>query len=203
MATRAQRRQATQNRMKAMSSQLRAEAFRLIRDRGPMSPKEVAEELEVKVRDLNYHIRKLEEFDCIEEVGTRRIKSVLEHLYAATERHMIDTDEWEDLATQEPEMAEFLVDEFMQSIVDDYTESRRAGIVGLDEQFFIVRVPLWLDSKGLREARKASVKYQDEMVDIAARSAARHGEEGTDEVPVSFSIAWFKMPKRDKPRPVR
>jgi hypothetical protein len=195
MATRAQRRQATHNRMKAMLSQLRAEAFRLIRDNGPISPKEVAGELEVKVSDLNYHIRKLEELKCIEEVGSRPVGTFNEHFYVATEQCMIDTDEWGELAEQEPSMAEFIVDEIMQSSVDDFTVSRRANLVGLDEEFFMVRVPLVLDPKGLREARDLSVKYQDAMTEIATRSAAR---QGADEVPVSLSIAWFKMPKRKK-----
>lgn len=161
-----------------------------------MSPKEVARELEVEVTDLNYHIRKLEELSCIEEVCTRPVGSVLEHFYAATEQHMIDTDEWGELAELEPEMADYLVDEFMQCIVDDFTASRRAAIVGRDEEFFIVRVPLVLDPDGIHEAREASVKFQDEMTDIAARSAARRGEKKTEEVPVSFSIVWFKMPSR-------
>jgi DNA-binding transcriptional ArsR family regulator len=180
--------------MKAMSSPLRAEAFRLIRDRGPMSPKEAAQILEVKVTSLNYHIRKLEEFNCIEEVGTRPVGSVLEHFYAATEQHMIDTDEWDELVKSEPEMADYLVDEFVQCIVDDFTQSRRAGIVGRDEEFFIVRVPLLLDQAGIHEAQEASVNFQDDMTDIAARSAARGMKQ--DMVPVSFSIVWFKMPNR-------
>jgi helix-turn-helix protein len=184
-----------------MSHLVRARAFRLIRDRGPISPKEVARELEVDVKDISYHIRKLEEFNCVEEVATRKVRSVLEHFYVATEMHMVDTDEWGELAEVDPEMAEFLVDDFMQGIVDDYTESRRADIVGLDEEFFIVRVPLLLDPEGLYEAREASVQYQDKMTQIEARSAARRGEKGTKEVPVSFSIAWFKMPKRKKSSP--
>lgn len=197
MATRAERRQATQNRVKAMTHQVRAEAFRLIRDKGPISPKEVAQELEAEVRDLNYHIRKLEDYGCIEEVSTRRVRSVLEHFYVATELHMIDTDEWEELVEQEPEMAEFIVDDVVQSILDDYTTSRRAGVVASDSEFFIVRTPHLLDHEGVQEALKASEKYEDEMVEIAARSAARRsGEEGED-IPVCTSIVFFKMPKTD------
>ena len=196
MATRAQRRQATQNRIKAISSQLRAEAFRVIRDRGPISPKEVALELEVEVSDLNYHIRKLEEFHCVEEVSSRQVGSVLQHFYVATEQHMVDTEEWDELAEVEPEMAEFLVDEYMQSIVDDFTESRRSRIVGLDKEFFIVRHPLRFDPEGIREALEASEEYESKLLDIAARSTERWGSEGAEEVPVSASIVFFKRPRR-------
>lgn len=194
MATRAERRQATQNRVKAMTHQLRAEAFRLIRDKGPSSPKEVARELEVEVRDLNYHIRKLADFRCIEEVGTRKVGSVLEHFYAATELHMIDTGEWDELFETEPEMAEVIVDDVVQCILDDYTTSRRAGVVATDSEFYIVRTPHILDSEGVKEALEASEKYEDEMFEIAARSAARRGKVEGDSIPVCTSIALFKMP---------
>jgi hypothetical protein len=198
VATRVQRRQATQNRIKAMSHPLRAEAFRLIRDRGPLSPAEVARKLEADLKDVSYHVRKLSEFDCVEEVGNRQVRGAVEHFYRATEQHMIDTEEWSELAEVEPQMAEALTDEFMQGIVDDYTVSRRAAVVALDEEFWIVRTPLILDAEGVREALEASERYQDEMNEIAARSADRRGREGTEEIPASCSIVFFKMPKASK-----
>ena len=195
MATRAQRRQATQNRIKAMSHPLRAEVFRLIRDRGPLSPAEVARALEADLKDVSYHVRKLREFDCVEEVLNRHVRGAVEHFYRATEQHMIDTEEWGELADLEPQMAEALTDEFMQGIVDDYTASRRASIVALDEEFWIVRTPLILDPEGIQEALEASAEYEDRMTEIAARSAERRIEAGTEEVPVSSSAVLFKMPK--------
>lgn len=196
MATRAQRRQATQNRIKAMSHPLRAEAFRLIRDRGPLSPAEVARELEADLTDVSYHVRKLNEFSCIEEVDNRQVRGAIEHFYRATEQHMIDTEEWGELAEVEPHMAEVLTDEFMQGIVDDYTASRQAAVVAVDEEFWIVRNPFVLDPEGVREALEASRNYENEMTEIAARSAARRIKEGTPEVPASSSVAFFKMPIR-------
>lgn len=194
MATKAQRRQATQNRIKAMSHPLRAEAFRLIRDRGPLSPAEVARELEADLKDVSYHVRKLGEYSCVEEVANRQVRGAVEHFYRATEQHMIDTEEWGELAEAEPQMAEALTDEFMQNIVDDYSASRRAAVVGLDEEFWIVRTPMVLDPEGVREALEASERYQDEMTEIAARSAERRVNERSEEIPASSSIVFFKMP---------
>jgi len=194
MATRAQRRQATSNRIKAMSHPLRAEAFRLIRDRGPLSPAQIARKLETELKEVSYHVRKLKEFNCVEEVDQRIVRGAVEHFYRATEQHMIDTDEWMELAEDEPQMAEALTDEFMQAIVDDYTESRRASIVGLDEEFWIVRKPLILDPEGVREALKASEAYEDAMTEIAARSASRRLKDGTPDIPTSSSIVFFKSP---------
>ena len=199
MATKAQRRQATQNRIKALSHPLRAEAFRLIRDKGPLSPRGLSIELEADVRTVSYHVRKLRDFNCIEEIETRPVRGAIEHFYRATEEHMIDTEEWCELADAEPQMAQALTDEFMQSVVDDYSESRRAGVVALDEEFWIVRTPLVLDSEGVMEVLEASQSYENEVLEIAARSTQRRSTEETDPVSTSHSVVFFKMPKKGRP----
>jgi hypothetical protein len=113
---------------------------------------------------------------------------------------MIDTEEWGELAEAEPQMAQALTDEFMQSIVDDYSSSRRAGVVALDEDFWIVRTPLVLDSLGVIEVMDASRSYENEVLEIAARSAQRRSAQGTAPVPTSHSVAFFKMPRSTPPR---
>jgi len=194
MATKAQRRQATQNRLKAMQHPLRAEAFRLIRDHGPISPAQIARELESEVSDVSYHVKKLVEYNCAEPAGTRPVRGALEHFYLATEQHMVDTEEWAELVEEEPQMAEILVDEFMQHIVDDYSASRRGGVVGLDEEFHITRTPLILDPEGMTAALKATEEHRHRLAEIAAESADRRLKQKTREVPVSSSIVFFKMP---------
>ena len=196
MATRAERRQATQSRIKAMSHPLRAEAFRLIRDNGPISPVAIARELEADTKDVSYHVRKLREFNCIELVDTKVTRSAVEHFYITTDQHMIDTEEWDELVESESQMAEVLTDDFLQCIVDDYSASRRASIVGLDSEFFIVRHPGNVDPEGVQEVLEASEQYEKAIEEIMVRSARRQGEAGTDAIPVSASIVFFKMPKR-------
>jgi DNA-binding transcriptional ArsR family regulator len=197
VATKAERRQATLNRIKAMSHPLRAEAFRLIRDKGPLSPAQLARELEEDVSEVSYHVRKLKEFGCVEEVDRRQVRGAVEHFYRACEQHMIDTEEWDELAELEPGMAEALTDEFVQAIVDDYTESRHARIVALDKDFWIVRTPLVLDPEGVQEVLEAAETFENTVLDIAARSASRRADSGTAEVPVSSSVVFFKMPERN------
>lgn len=201
MATRAERRQATQNRLKAMQHPLRAEVFRLIRETpGAISPAEVARELEADVPTVSYHVRKLSEYDCVEEVENRPVRGVVEHFYRATQSHRVDLEEWAELAEQDPEVAEVLTDEFMQTIVDDFTASRRASIVGRDEEFWITRTPHVLDDQGLAEALEAAEAYEAQITEIAAQSSARLEPEDPG-VPISSSIVLFKMPpRRQRPR---
>lgn len=197
MATKAERRQATQNRLKAMQHPLRAEAFGLIRARGPISPAEVARELEADVPTVSYHVRKLNEYNCVEEVENRPVRGVVEHFYRATEEPLLDLEDWAEFARQEPEVAEVLTDEFMQNVVDDFSASRRASIVGRDEEFWITRTPHILDDLGLEEALEAAEAYEAKITEIAARSAARLGSEDPG-IPVSSSIVLFKMPPRQQ-----
>jgi DNA-binding transcriptional ArsR family regulator len=190
MSTKTQRRKATESRIKAMSHPLRASILRILADR-TASPAEMARELDEELSNVSYHTKQLVEFDCAELVSTRPVRGALEHFYRATERHLIDTEEWEEL---DPVIAEDLVCEFMQKILDDFVASAKAQLIGGDKDFHLTRTPLVLDGEGLQEALEAHEKARLELLEIEARSAARmvkSGEEGTS---VSSSQGLFKMP---------
>lgn len=187
-----------QNRLKAMSHPLRAKCLRLLVERGEMSPVEVSRELGLSrelggygLSDVSYHMKQLEALDCAEVVRTRTVRGAVEHFYIATERHLIDLEEWEEL---DPLLAEGLVYEFMQKILDDFLASREAGIVGSDKDFHITRTPMVLDLEGLREGLELSEEWRLGMSEIERRSAERRAQTGEPGVPVSSSLAYFKMP---------
>ena len=192
MSTKVQRRKATESRIKAMSHPLRAAILRIIADRSA-SPAEMARELDEELSNVSYHTKQLVEFECAELVSTRPVRGALEHFYRATERHLIDTEEWEEL---EPVIAEDLVCEFMQKILDDFVASARAQLVGGDKDFHLTRTPLVLDPEGLQEALEAHERARLEILEIEARSAARMIESGEKGTNVSTSQGLFKMPDR-------
>jgi DNA-binding transcriptional ArsR family regulator len=190
MSTKTQRRKATENRIKAMSHPLRASILRLLVER-TASPAEMARELDEELSNVSYHTKQLVEFECAELVSTRPVRGALEHFYRATERHLIDTEAWEEL---DPVIAEDLVCEFMQKILDDFVVSARAQLVGGDKDFHLTRTPLVLDQEGLQEALEAHERLRLEILEIEARSAARmidSGEVGTN---ASSSQGCFKLP---------
>ena len=161
MSTKTERRQATKNRIKAMSHPLRASILRILVER-TASPAEMARELDEELSNVSYHTKQLVEFDCAELVSTRPVRGALEHFYTATERHLIDTEEWEEL---EPLVAEDLVCEFMQKILDDFVASARAQLIGGDKDFHLTRTPLVLDTEGLQEALEAHEKARLEVLE--------------------------------------
>ncbi|MFL5898693.1 MAG: helix-turn-helix domain-containing protein [Solirubrobacterales bacterium] len=91
------------NRIKAMEHPLRARILRTLVERGVMSPAELTRALGADLSDVSYHVRRLEELECAELVETRPVRGAVEHFYRAIERHLIDTDEWEQLDGSRPE----------------------------------------------------------------------------------------------------
>src|SRR3954447_26003893 len=187
MSTKTQRRKATENRIKAMSHPLRAALLRILADR-TASPAEMARELDEELSNVSYHTKQLVGFDCAELVSTRPVRGALEHFYRATERHLIDTEEWDEL---EPLVAEDLVCEFMQKTLDDFVVSARAGIIGTDADFHLTRTLHVLDEEGMKEALEAHERARMEVVEIEARSAARMVESGEQGTHVSSSQGLF------------
>jgi DNA-binding transcriptional ArsR family regulator len=196
MSTKTQRRKATESRIKAMSHPLRASILRILADR-TASPAEMARELDEELSNVSYHTKQLVEFDCAELVSTRPVRGALEHFYRATERHLIDTEEWEEL---DPVIAEDLVCEFMQKILDDFVASAKARLIGGDKDFHLTRTPLVLDDEGLQEALEVHEKARLELLEIEARCGARLVKSGADGTPVSSSQGLFKMPAPTKHR---
>lgn len=194
MSTKTQRRKATENRIKAMSHPLRAAILRTLVER-TASPAEMARELDEELSNVSYHTKQLVEFECAELVSTRPVRGALEHFYRATERHLIDTEEWDEL---DPVIAEDLVCEFMQKILDDFVSSARAGIIGSNENFHLTRTPLVLDEQGMQEALEAHERARLEILEIEARSAARMVDSGEKGSNVSSSQGCFAMPERQR-----
>jgi DNA-binding transcriptional ArsR family regulator len=190
MSTKAQRRKAAEHRIKAMSHPLRAAVLRILADR-TASPAEMARELDEELSNVSYHTKQLVEFECAELVSTRPVRGALEHFYRATERHLIETEDWDEL---DPVMAEDIVCETEQQMLDDFVASIRAGLVGGDKDFHLTRTPLVLDAQGLQEALEAHERTRLELVEIEARSATRMVESREEGIGASSSQACFKMP---------
>jgi DNA-binding transcriptional ArsR family regulator len=70
---------------KALSSELRAQALALISE-GIASPKLIAAELGLDLRNVAYHVRVLKRLGCIELVETEKRRGAVEHIYRVTER---------------------------------------------------------------------------------------------------------------------
>jgi len=190
MSTKVERQKAAQNRIKAMNHPLRARLLRILVER-TSSPAEMARELDEDLSNVSYHTKQLVELECAELVSTRPVRGALEHFYRATERSLVQKEEWDEL---DPIMAENFLREIMQKSLDDFVTAAKSRTIGEDADFHLTRTPLLVDQQGLQEALEAHERTRHELLEIAARSAERMVESGEEGINVSSSQAFFKMP---------
>ena len=91
-------------------------------------------------------------------------------------------------------MAEEMICEVQQKMLDDFVASVRGSLIGKDKDFHQTRTPLVLDAEGLQEALDAHERTRLELMEIEARSATRLMESGEPGLSVSSSQVCFKMP---------
>jgi hypothetical protein len=191
--TKTHRRAATQNRLTAMQHPLRGELLRLLLDRGPASPVQLARIVSEDTSNVAHHMKRLAELDCAELVETRQVRGATEHIYRATERSLVSLEEWEELG---PAEKHWFVAEIFQQIVDDFVASEKAQVVGADKDLHLTRTPLMVDAQGLQEGMEIFEAARMAMAEVAARSAERSAASGQDQsFPISSSLALFRMPR--------
>jgi DNA-binding transcriptional ArsR family regulator len=93
MSTEAERRRASENRIRAISHPIRAAILRILAER-TASPAEMARELGEELSNVSYHAKQLVHLECAELVRTQSGPGALEHFYRATERPLVDSEEW-------------------------------------------------------------------------------------------------------------
>lgn len=188
---------ASENRMLAMGHALRADAFKIL-TQTEATVAEVTRALGLRkeeVPKVDYHVKHLVELGCAEVVGERRVRGRRPAtVYKATERSLIEGDEWEKLLDENPGLADHILRELMQVQLDDYTEALQAGTVGDDEHFHMSRTRRVLDFRGLLEALEAKEEHRNQMDEIERRSAERRFENGSDAIPISDSLACYRLP---------
>lgn len=181
------------NRLEAMRHPLRARVLRLLVERDVMSPAELSRALHADLGDVSYHVRRLEKLECAELVSTRPVRGALEHFYRATERHIVHTDEFDEL---DPISADDLVCNSFQRIIDDFVASRKAKMIGFDKYFQLLRTPQILDQEGLEEGMEEFERLRLKMAEIERKSAERRSESGAPGIAVSSDLLLFKVPAR-------
>jgi DNA-binding transcriptional ArsR family regulator len=193
MASRVQHRTSIEKRLEALSHPLRREVLRILVER-VASPAEMARELGEETPNVSHHTKRLVQLGCAELVAERKVRGAIEHRYRAIDRPLVETDEWEELAEQNPELAEHLIGEFMQAILNDFVASGRARLVGSDKNFHLTRTPLVLDAEGLAEGLEVQERCRLEMLEVQRRSAQRRNETGTEAMHVSSCQGCFQIP---------
>jgi DNA-binding transcriptional ArsR family regulator len=192
LATKAQRREAAQNRLKAMSHDTRARSLRILSER-TASPAEIAREIGEKVENVSYHVKKMAEWGVVKLVSERKAHGAgaIEHFYRATVWHLIDTVEWEELHAALA--ADFLGD-IAQKMLADIVESLDANLLGKDKDFHLTRTRLAFDEQGKQEVLEIEERAREEILQAQARAMERMADSGEESIAHSSIQAFFEVP---------
>jgi hypothetical protein len=201
MAAQTQDLTATQKRLLAYAHPLREKIFTILTERSA-SPAEMTRELGLERKDLsnvNHHTKRLVELDCAEIVDERKVGTLTEKVYKATDRALVETGEWEKLLEENPGFAARQLARAMQVQLDDFLLAQSAGTIGQDGDFHMSRTRRVLDAQGLVEGLELRERGRHGMDEIERASAERRSESGDDAIVVSDSLALFQVPSGARP----
>src|SRR5690349_13775343 len=169
---------------KALAHPLRARILQRLGER-VSSPGDLADELGEPLGVVSYHVRMLRDYDCIELVRTEPVRGALQHFYKAIARPTLDEDQWRTLPAS---LRGELAGETIGELVGDLAAAADAGSLQ-DPEIVLTRTPLELDAKAWKKLNKLLAKTHEQVLAIAAESAAR----GTDGVfATELGVLHFK-----------
>lgn len=177
----------------AVSHQVRVDCLGILFER-VASPSELAEELDLPIQNVSYHVGELEKLGCIELVRTEKKRSI-EHFYRIIERPLIDADTWARVPRKD-QVA--LTAGLLRVIGEDVNKAMALGTVN-DDDNHISRTPMTVDREGWEEVRDELEETLGRLLEIESRSARRRAKpdaDPDDSIPIKVEILHFRSPKK-------
>src|SRR3954453_11069374 len=115
-----------QNLLKALTPPVRMRILSILAVR-VASPVEMSRELEESLGVVSYHVRMLEELDCIELVKTEPRRGAVEHYYRAIERPWLTREQMADLPTS---LRRDVVGSVFAQLAEDVMAANNSGSLG-------------------------------------------------------------------------
>jgi DNA-binding transcriptional ArsR family regulator len=175
---------------RVLSHPLRPQILQLLTHWGEASPSRLANELQVPLGTLSYHVRLLRDTGWIEQVRTEPRRGAIEHFYRAIARPLIDDARWERLPLV---VRRRLAAMTIGQIVESAALAVSAG--GFDRAgAHVDRLPLVLDEQGWRELSDLLAGTLEQAAHIQERSSARRSGSGPGDAPPSvLAILHFSL----------
>jgi DNA-binding transcriptional ArsR family regulator len=144
----------------------------------PISPSELAEQMNQPVNDIAYHTRKLRDLGMIEPAGTRPVRGATQHFYRAVQRPDLTIDEVEELT---PEQSAANATHILQRELADAAGSLESGKMVERPEHYVYRYPVTLDEEGWQEFHAIFAEAADRLHAAEARCVDRRRENGESE----------------------
>ena len=181
--------------VKALAHPLRVSILSALENR-TASPSELAEELDVPLPNLSYHIRMLVQLDLLKLVRTRPRRGAIEHYYQAKGRVAVSDRAW----GQVPGLVkEAMVSAHLRNVgelVD--AAAARGGFEADDSHLTSQRISV--DEKGWKEISKKMRAFFEDVQKIQADSEKRRKDsDHLDEIDAGVVMMLFNAPPVDAP----
>lgn len=177
----------------AVSHPVRVNCLAILMER-VASPSELAEELDLPIQNVAYHVRELERFGCIELVRVEKKRST-EHFYRVAERPVVDQEAWNGLSAKDRAT---ITTNLLRLIGEDVNLAMAHGLID-DDDNHISRTPLVVDREGWGEVVEELKETLDRILEIEARSVQRRAAKDSDpddSIPIKVEILHFRSPSR-------
>jgi DNA-binding transcriptional ArsR family regulator len=183
--------------VKALAHPLRVSILSALEHR-VASPSELAEELEVPLPNLSYHIRMLVQLDLLKLVKTRPRRGAIEHYYQAKGPVTVSDKAWGEVPTL---VKEAMVSASLRQIGEAVESGAARGGFDLPEAI-LTRQAMKLDSKAFKDLSKKAAELHD-YADRVQKEAEKRRKDSDhlDEVDAALVMMLFTAPPVDEAQP--
>jgi DNA-binding transcriptional ArsR family regulator len=157
---------------KALSHPVRAAALTILNAR-VASPTEIADELELPLGNVSYHVNELAKYGCVELVRTEPKRGATEHFYRGVSQQYLSDDFFSKLSHA---VRNSLSMAGIQIIIGAVRDSLESGLFDKRTDRHVAAVTYELDGRGWKEAKEVYDGALARLVEIGAASEGRRVE---------------------------
>jgi DNA-binding transcriptional ArsR family regulator len=180
--------------LKALAHPIRFRIMIVLTER-EATPKELSEILDEDLKLVCKHIKLLERDGYVELVDTDRRRGGTQHIYRATARPFVSTEETEALPMERRQEISAAIS---QAMIMDLVSATQAGTMDSSVDRVLLRTPLRVDGEGFKELDKLYCETQAQIHLIEARCEGRAADGGEPLVTATTALASFEVPEHPK-----
>jgi DNA-binding transcriptional ArsR family regulator len=174
---------------RAIAHPVRVKILSLL-EQGDATPKHMAQQLDLRLENLSYHVRALAKAGFIELTGTRQVRGAVEHRYRLRLRPRISKGAWADM----PDIVrDAMVGAALTQVFDLAAHAAQQEKFGRPE-CHVSRRPALLDEEGFAEASQVLSEALDRISEIEREARERLEDDGATPVPAVAVALLFDAP---------
>jgi DNA-binding transcriptional ArsR family regulator len=180
--------------VKGLNHPVRVNALTILSER-VACPKEISEQLEVKLSNVAYHVRVLEELGLVEITEEESVRGAVAHFYKAIDLQALDNQVWERL---DPKVRSAFSGYILEALIADAARSVAAGVIDLRNDRRLIHRPMLLDEEGWRQVAEIQ-EEANKMITKAEAAAAKRINGGTgNSIRAVAALLCFEVPAESK-----